>query len=70
MGKIIKEFLSNYLNCIFKNVRKNNEKNISEFGLLLLSVIIPVRNEISYISKSFSSIINASSKVESELFFY
>ena len=36
---------------------------------MLLSVVIPVRNEILYISKSFVSIINASSKVESELFF-
>ena len=36
---------------------------------MLLSVVIPVRNEILYISKLFVSIINASSKVESELFF-
>ena len=36
---------------------------------MLLSIIVPVRNEISYISRSFSSIIKAASKLESEIFF-
>ena len=36
---------------------------------MLLSIIIPVRNEISHISNSFNSIIKAASKLESEIFF-
>ena len=36
---------------------------------MLLSIIVPVRNEISYISNSFNSIIKAASKLESEIFF-
>ncbi len=34
-----------------------------------LSIVIPIHNEISYISKSFKSIILAGSEVESEYFF-
>ena len=36
---------------------------------MLLSIIIPVRNEILYIPNSFESIISASSEVENEIFF-
>jgi len=36
---------------------------------LLLSVIVPVRNEISHISKSFESIILSTALIESEIFF-
>lgn len=36
---------------------------------MLLSIIVPVRNEITHISKSFNSIIKAASKLESEIFF-
>ena len=36
---------------------------------MLLSIIVPVRNEIAHISKSFNSIIKAASKLESEIFF-
>ena len=34
-----------------------------------LSIIVPIHNEISYISKSFESIILAGSEIESEFFF-
>ena len=36
---------------------------------MLLSIIVPVRNEIAHISNSFNSIIKAASKLESEIFF-
>ena len=36
---------------------------------MLLSIIVPVRNEISYIANSFRSIIKAASRLESEIFF-
>lgn len=36
---------------------------------MLLSIIVPVRNEISYIPNSFRSIIKAASMIESEIFF-
>ena len=36
---------------------------------MLLSIIVPVRNEISYIANSFRSIIKAASMIESEIFF-
>ena len=36
---------------------------------MLLSIIVPVRNEITNISNSFNSIIKAASKLESEIFF-
>ncbi len=36
---------------------------------MLLSVIIPIRNEIKYIKESFHSIMNSTMLIESELFF-
>ena len=36
---------------------------------MLLSIIVPIRNEIAYISNSFNSIIKAASKLECEIFF-
>ena len=36
---------------------------------MLLSIIVPVRNEIAHISNSFRSIIKAASKLDSEIFF-
>jgi len=36
---------------------------------MLLSIIVPIRNEIKYISQTFDSIISSTSIVESEIFF-